>query len=187
MNVWYFAALTACEAPLIRAQVPCVGSATVVTVDTGSFLLRAPRGWTFDCEAGKKQGPLTVLYRIGDSWGAGKAVMYVSVLTDSGTHPRPIAARINAEVADWRQRTPDARVTVLPPVITRRDSGVIAALRRFRSPAARLVEVVAYVPRNRVMPLLAMTARNDKDFARALPAFRRLVQSYEPVTLKVVP
>ena len=64
---------------------------------------------------------------------------------------------------------------------------MIAAVRRFRSPAARLVEVVAYVPRNRIMPLLSMTARNDKDFARALPAFRRLVQSYEPATLKVVP
>ncbi|HEY0582999.1 MAG TPA: hypothetical protein VGE94_12505 [Chloroflexota bacterium] len=50
-----------------------------------------------------------------------------------------------------------------------------------------MIEVVAYVPRGPIMPLLTMTARSERAFNDALPAFRRLVQSYVPATLNIVP
>lgn len=171
----------------IEAQVPCVGQASVLSADTATFLVQAPPGWTLDCEAGKDQGPLTVLYRVGESWRTGAAVMYVSVLTEQAPRSRSFTKRVDTEVADWKRRTPDARVTVLPSLATKMGGTKKAAVRRFQSPATELFEVVAYVPRGRIMPLLTMTARSEMAFNDALPAFRRLVQSYSPATLKIVP
>lgn len=170
----------------VAAQVPCVGAASVISVHTASFLLKAPRGWTFDCEAGKDQGPLTVLYRVGESWRAGDAVMYVSVLTERPDHPRSFAKRVDAEVADWRRRAPDVRVTKLPEMSTNEGGATKAAVRRFQSPTEHLSEIVAYVPRGPIMPLLTMSARSERAFQAALPAFRRFVQSYESATLRIV-
>ena len=159
----------------------------MVTYDTIAFLVQAPRGWILDCNAAKNQGSLTALYRENESWRTGKAVMYVSTLTDRSRRPTAFSKRIDAEVAEWRGRAPDVRVSVLPSLVTGRGNGVKAAVRQFQSPAKQLFEIVAYVPRSRIMPLLVMTARNDKAFHAALPAFRLLVKSYDPATLKVVP
>jgi hypothetical protein len=78
-------------------------------------------------------------------------------------------------------------VTVLPSLATEGRGTEKAAVRHFESPTAQLFEVVAYVPRGPVMPLLTMTARSERAFNDALPAFRRLVQSYTPATLNIVP
>lgn len=169
------------------AQTPCIGSASVVSADTATFLVQAPTGWILDCKAGKDQGPLTVLYRRGESWSTGAAVMYVNVLTDGGPRPTPMNRRIEAEVADWRSQSQDVKVTALPPLATGRGRGAKAQVRRFESAAQQRFEVVAYVPRSRIMPILVMTARNVHAFDEALPAFRQLVYSYEPATLKIVP
>lgn len=170
----------------VSAQVPCHGTATIVSVDSASFLLKAPTSWTFDCEAAKSQGPLTVLYRDSEGWRSGKAVMYVSALTERHAPGRDFAARVEAEAADWRQRAPHVQVIALPTLVTHGSNAAKATVRRFVSPTERLFEVVAYVPRGRIIPLIAMTARTPQAFASALPAFRRLVESYEPATLHIV-
>jgi hypothetical protein len=163
----------------MSAQVPtCVGRSTLVYADTASFVLEAPPGWILDCNAGKDQGPLTVLSRVGESWRTGQAVMYASVLTDRGQTRLPFSKRIDAEVAALRRGAPDTRVVAMMPIRTKDDTR--ASVRRFQSPSKQLFEVVAYIPRGRIMPLLTMTARSEAAFQAALPAFNRLVQSYAP-------
>jgi hypothetical protein len=174
-------------APGSSAQTPCVGRASVVSADTATFLVQAPTGWILDCKSGKDDGPLTVLYRDGESWRDGKAVMYVSALTDRKARPMPTSRRIDDEVAEWRSRASDIKVTTLPPLATGRGVGPRAQVRRFESPSEQLFEIVAYVPRSRIMPILVMTARSVRAFNEALPAFQQFVSSYEPATLKVVP
>lgn len=163
-------------APSLGAQTTsCTGPSTLVYADTVSFFVDAPSGWILDCKAGQNQGALTVLYRVGESWRTGEAVMYASVLTDRAAVPAKFAKRVQAEVADWRSRVPDARVTSLAPLPVK---GGSAAVRRFQSPSKKLFEVVAYIPRGRIMPLLTMSARNQRAFDSALPAFKQLVRSY---------
>jgi hypothetical protein len=163
----------------LPAQAPgCIGQSALVYADTASFLLDAPPGWILDCNAGKDQGPLTVLYRVGESWRTGQAVMYATVLRDPARTMVSFSKRVDAEVAEWRRGVPDARVVALAPIPTK--GGARASVRRFQSPAKQLFEVVAYIPRGHIMPLLTMTARTDTAFKHALPAFNRLVQSYAP-------
>ena len=171
----------------LGAQLPCVGHASVISVDSVSFLVKAPPGWMLDCEAGKAQGPLTVLYREGESWREGRAVMYVSTLTDRGAVQSSNATRISAEAEAWARNVADAKIGVGRPLPTSDGGGPDAAVRYFRSPKRQLFEAVAYVPRGRIMPLLTMTARSEQAFKEALPAFRLLVESYTPATLRVVP
>jgi hypothetical protein len=180
MKVHWAAVLTTVGVASIgTAQAPaCVGSSTLAYADTASFFLDAPPGWVLDCNAGKDQGAITVLYRTNESWQTGEAVMYASVLTDRGTRPMPIARRIEAEVTDWRRRVPDANVTADSSFTTKGGAKVFS--RRFQSDGRQLFEIVAYVPRGRIMPLLIMTARSQAAFTAAMPAFRLLVQSYAP-------
>lgn len=159
-----------------RAQRGCKGASSLVYRDSVSFLLNAPNGWTLDCEAGRSDGPLTVLYRVGESWRDGHAVMYANVLSLEPGADSAIAKRIDAEARDWKQRTGDAVVTREPNIRT--EAGITASVRRFVSKAHGLREIVAYIPRGREMPILAMTARSRRAFDAALPAFRALVRSY---------
>lgn len=139
-----------------RAQRGCKGASALVHRDSVSFLLDAPKGWTLDCEAGRNDGPLTVLYRIGESWRGGQAVMYASMLSLEPGADSTISKRIDAEVRDWKQRTGDAVVAREPGIRT--TTGVVAPVRRFVSKAHGLHEIAAYIPRGRDMPILAMTA-----------------------------
>ena len=159
-----------------RPQRACKGASSLVYRDSVSFLLDAPKGWVLDCEAGRDDGPLTVLYRVGESWRHGQAVMYASLLSLEPQADSAIARRIDAEVRDWKQRAGDAVVTREPNIRT--EGGIVVPVRRFVSKGHGLHEIVAYIPRGRDMPILAMTARSGQAFDRALPAFRALVRSY---------
>ena len=163
-------------APSIRAQRPCGGASSLVYSDSVSFFLSAPPGWILDCEAGRAQGALTVLYRTGESWRTGQAVMYASVMTDTAKQPRSFAARVKHEALDWQARVPDAVVSQRPSVKLK--DGSIVQVRQFSSRADHLIEIVAYFPRGRVMPMVTMTGRTQRVFNQALPAFSQLVRSY---------
>jgi hypothetical protein len=178
MKAPFLAALifVALSGPLQGQTRKCGGQSSLIYADSVSFFLEAPAGWTIDCEAGKNDGPITVLYRIGESWRTGEAVMYANVLTLDAAGPKAFQRRIATEVADWKSRVPDAHITVGKTIRTR--DGAVAAVRHFSSKEKGLHEAVAYVPRGRVTPLLAMTARSATAFAHALPDFERLVRSY---------
>ena len=156
----------------------CIGSASLVFSDSVSFFLDAPSGWVLDCKAGKRDGVMTVLYRTGESWRTGQAVMYANVLTPKGSTVEGFDARVRNEVASWSAGVPDAKVTVGRRIPTK--AGQSAIVRKFTSASKDLFEIVAYVPRGRVIPILAMTARSGTAFTHALPAFERLVRSYAP-------
>ena len=159
-----------------HAQRACKGPSSLVYSDTVSFFLAAPRGWTLDCEAGRNDGPITVLYRVGESWRDGEAVMYASVLSLEPGADTAIKKRIEVEVRDWKDRAPDAVVTEGAPIRT--TAGLVVPVRRFVSKAKNLHEIVAYIPRGREMPILVMTGRSARAFENALPAFTTLVRSY---------
>lgn len=131
------------------AQAPtCVGRSTLVYADTVSFFLDAPPGWILDCNAGKDQGPLTVLYRVGESWRTGQAVMYAIVLTDRNAR-LSFSKRVDAEVAEWRRDVPDARVVAMLPIRT--NDGTRASVRRFQSALPAFTRLVqSYAPEPRV-------------------------------------
>ena len=159
-----------------QAQRACKGASSLVYRDSVSFILDAPRGWTLDCEAGRNDGPLTVLYRVGESWRDGQAVMYANLLPLEPGADTTMAKRIDAEVRDWTQRTGDAVVTRDSSIRTA--GGIVVPVLRFVSKTHGLQEIVAYIPRGREMPVLAMTARSSEAFEGALSAFRALVHSY---------
>ena len=164
-----------------QSQTPakqCVGASSLVFRDTVSFFLDAPTGWTLDCAAGKGDGVLTVLYRVGETWRTGPAVLYANVLTPKGATVLSFRERVQAEVTEWIAGVPDAKVTVRKSIPTK--DGKTAVVRQFSSGSRSLFEIVAYVPRGRVIPILAMTAHSNRAFADALPAFERLVRSYAP-------
>jgi hypothetical protein len=160
-----------------RGEAPPTRSALLYH-DTVSFWVNSPPGWIIDSDVAKAQGPLAVLYRRGESWRSGDAVMYANVIALEGSGPDALAATIRAEVARWSGAAGDAVVTSLSAIPS--DNGQVASVQKFVSSSHGVHEAVAYLRHGGSVPLLVLTARSERAFEHAYPDFRRLVESYGP-------
>jgi hypothetical protein len=144
-----------------------------------SFFVNAPQGWILDdSDAARAQGPMAVLYRRGESWRSGDAVMYANVLTLLGRAGSALANTIDVEVARWSAAAGDAVVTPLVDIVT--NTGDVAKVRKFVSATSRTHEVVAYIRNGSTVPIIVVVARSEEALVDAYPDFVRLVKSYAP-------
>ena len=167
--------------PAARGQAPPAAApeqSGLVYSGSSSIWVHAPPGWILDPDAGQAQGVLATLYRRGESWEHGEAVMYVSVYEPDSGETRTVTAVIASETADWRGKAPDMVVSVADSV--RADSGGVAAVRRFDSRKKGIYDVVAYLQDGRSVWGLVMTARTKSAEDGAYDSFVRFVRSYLP-------
>jgi len=143
--------------------------------DSVSFFITPPIGWSLNSVDGKDEGTLAVLYRRGESWQTGLAVMYANMLDLPRANQATLATKVDSEVADWSRRAGDATITALADVVV---EGHTVVLRKFVSPSHSAYEAVAYFWQPTAAPILVLSARNEAEFQRAYPDFLRLVRSY---------
>jgi hypothetical protein len=143
--------------------------------DSVSFFITPPPGWILDSEVARNEGPMAVLFRRGESWQSGVAVMYANMLDLPHGGAATLAEKVNSEVADWARRAGDAVITPLPDVEV---EGHTVLLRKFVSRSHDAYEAVAYFWQPHAAPILVLSARSENEFQRAYPDFLRLVKSY---------
>jgi len=174
MLAWF--ALTAIAlAPMPRAIEQDCG---LFYADSSSAWLAAPEGWLLDCKAGRDQGAIVVLYRKGESWKTGKAVMYANIARNDGAKRLTVSDAISGDSSSWSKNSSDVVVTVRPSLRTK--GGDSAAVRGFSTAKFKDYEAVAYIPCESGVWLLVLTARSPSDFDAAYPDFAKLVASYAP-------
>lgn len=151
------------------------GQSGLVYSDSASFWIDAPAGWVLDAEAGRRDGPIVVLYRQGQSWRTGEPVMYANVMTANGTS---IAAAIRADSSEWGTQVKDLVFRARDSVATA--GGGFAQIRVFESASTRHYETVAYLAGPKRVWLLVLTARSAAAHENAFADFLTLVKSYAP-------
>src|SRR6476646_9370776 len=75
-----------------------------------SFWTDGVRGWILDSEAGRQDGPIVVLYRVGKTWQTSQPVMYANVSTSRTNKSLTVAEAIKADTEEWRSQVSDLLV-----------------------------------------------------------------------------
>ena len=154
------------------------GQSGLVYADSTSFWVDAPRGWVLDAESGRGDGAIAVLYRQGESWRAGEAVMYANAFTPKSGFSAVIPAVVRSDSARWAGQVPDLVYTVRDSVRTM--GGAFAHMRTFRSTATQHFDTVAYLQADGRVWVLVLTARSLAAHEAASADFVSLVKSYAP-------
>jgi len=162
---------------------PQEGEAGIIYTADLVFSLTAPEGWVLDNHSGAQQGLPAVLYPRGASWKEAPAVMYPT----SDRKPvsgHPLQDVIAETVEQYRAASPGLKIESLDlaPTVDART----AEVRKLSGEAQGNVEAVAFVEEADRVVLLILSARSEKDFAAALPAFRQLVGSYSYLSDQVL-
>jgi hypothetical protein len=160
---------------------PQVGGGGIVYADGIAFSIAAPTGWVLDNHSGVQQGLPAVLYPEGSSWKDAATVMYPNAARR--TADRKLTAFIAEDLDRYRAAAPDLRVETLEPQALR--DGRKAEIRKLTEKSLGNVEAVAYLEEPGHFILLVLSTRSEDDFAKALPAFRELLGSYEYLTDQV--
>ncbi len=141
-----------------------------------SFILREPAGWLLDGTSGKAQGVDTVIYREGESWKTGVAVMYARVIPKDSKERETIQKVIENDVNEFKKANQMSRVSELTPLTTRDKKN--ATVKDFYDAGNKNFETVAYIDEPKVVIIIVLTVRQKEDFDKAFPAFKDLVGSY---------
>jgi hypothetical protein len=153
------------------------GQSALVYSGSASFWVDAPGGWVLDSEAGRRDGPIVVLYRQGKTWKTSEPVMYANVSLPKGK-TAVVTDAMKADEEQWRTQVVDLVVTNGENVTT--SGGQTAEIRKFQSAAARHYESVAYILGPQRVWLLVLSARSSNDHNAAYPDFLKWIRSYAP-------
>jgi hypothetical protein len=154
------------------------GQSGLVYEGSASFWVDVPRGWILDSEAGRRDGPIVVLYRTGTTWQTSEPVMYANVSRATGAQPLTAREAANADITKWRNDVRDVVVKEVANLTTA--GGQTALIRKFASAAEKRYESVAYIPGPQRVWVLVLSARSARNHDTAYPVFLRFVKSHAP-------
>jgi hypothetical protein len=163
--------------PQITSKGPA-GQSFLIYRGNESFWTNNISGWVLDTEAGRQDGPIVVLYRVGKTWQTSEPVMYANAITPKTADPNAVGEAIKSDIAGWRSEMPDLVVTEKESIHTA--GGQQASLRGFQSAATKRYESVAYIRGSRTIWLLVLAARSRTDHDGAFDDYVKWVRSYAP-------
>jgi hypothetical protein len=140
-----------------------------------AFILKEPQGWKLDSSAGKSDGVDAVIYRDGQSWRDGTAVMYVRVIYKN-RHKKTIEDVIRGDANEFKAANSNSTVSVMPSLTTRDKKE--AMLRHFYDAQNKNEEAVAYIDEPCVVVIIVLTSRTKQEYSESLRAFHDLTASY---------
>ncbi|MBI5175443.1 MAG: hypothetical protein HY986_21340 [Candidatus Melainabacteria bacterium] len=146
-----------------------------------SYALSAPSGWVLDTQAGRSQGLVAVFYPRGSSWSDSPVVMYSRIVKRDG---RSLEKVIRADIDYMKEASPEIKESKQEPIPYGNPSKP-AQLRYLSADKNGNVEAVAYMEEPDWVVFCVLSARNQEQFEKAVPALKELVSSYHYLTNQV--
>ena len=147
------------------------------------FAIKLPPGWVVNPEIGKQLGLHAVMYPEGSSWQDSMVTMYSSFV-HKGKDKKSLEAIIEEDIAGYRKGSPHLKVENVAslPVRNRKQRIIV---KYFSGDQGGNFDAVAYIEESKVVVMLVLNSRTEKDFQSTLPAFRELVGSYRFISENV--
>jgi hypothetical protein len=147
------------------------------------FAIKLPQGWVVNPEIGKRLGLHAVMYPEGSSWRDSVVTMYSSFV-HKGKDNNTLEAIIEEDVSGYRKESANLKIEdVAPFPIGGGKERVV--VKHFSGDNGGNFDAVAYIEENKVVVMLVLNSRTEKDFQSALAAFRQLVGSYRFISENV--
>lgn len=141
-----------------------------------AFIVKAPKGWVLDNEAGAPQGLHAVFYPQGGSWESSPAIMYANTSHKEQTEAKSLAEFIEQDLKNFKEHSPDTKMESMEQLTTKSGKALV---RKFSGDSWNNVEEIAYIEESKVFVLLVLSSRTKDDFKKFAPAFKQLVESYK--------
>jgi hypothetical protein len=141
-----------------------------------AFSLKSPEGWVIDSKSGVGQGLPAVFYPKGGSWEESPVIAYA--------RSRPRTRKVSSIEQAVQYLTETFHHEGFPKYqgeyirTMRTDSGKEAVIYHFTGDKWGDYEATAYFLEGRTIDFVTLSARSEKEFRGALPAFEKLVASY---------
>lgn len=154
------------------------GNQSGIFYDVGYvFTLSAPKGWVLDDATGRANGINAVLYRHGESWVHGDAVMYANINRKMKGRQDTVQKVVEFDIEQARKRSPDVVVETAPTLTT--GDGRKAIVYTFTYAGKKAAkEKTAYIDTPKVVVFLVLSTQTESEYTRALPDFSKLVRSF---------
>ncbi len=141
--------------------------------DGYSFWIDAPKGWVLDPKTAKEYGLNIVLFQDGFSFRNAPAVMYTSKLRRTES----VEDAMKHEASMYNEKYKGILISRRPPVKTKDNK--TALIQYYKGGKQdQTDEAVAFIQENGLIVLLVLSAKSEKTFEEAYPAFEQLIKSY---------
>lgn len=146
-----------------------------------AYVLTAPKGWVLDNQSGISQGFHAVFYPAGSSWENGAVVCYTNAVPLEINET--IDDVIKSDIDKFKKNSPDLKVEQKGLIFIDLDKKAKVAY--FAGDVNNNYEAIAYIPEEKAIILVGLSAKTKEGFSSSLTAFQALVKSYSFLTDKV--
>ncbi|HEY3103540.1 MAG TPA: hypothetical protein VGJ69_08105 [Pyrinomonadaceae bacterium] len=144
------------------------------------FAIKAPSGWTVDTVTGQKLGLHAVMYPNGSSWRDATATMYTNFVHKDTSAPT-IEKVIASDLDGYKRESPNVIIEDAEklPIAEGKEQVIV---KRFHGDRGGNFDAVAYIDESKVVILIVLTARSEKDFQATWPLFKDMIHTYRFVS-----
>ena len=148
-----------------------------------AFIIQAPKGWILDIESGVSQGIAAVFYPKGSSWQKSTVIMYINTASKASEENETIEKLIEYDISEFKKHSSSLKIKTAPKIITGDKKKAI--VKYFSGDQYGNYEAIAYIDERNIVVMIVLSSRSEKIFKAALPAFKKLVGSYNFLTEKI--
>src|SRR6266540_3269070 len=140
-----------------------------------SFGFNAPKGWVLDNKVAVSQGLHAVFYPKGQTWGKSPVIIYARARSKDSVLVT-VDRIVNDTLNDFRKDSPEIKAT--PSGVISLPDGKQGRIYHYTGDRWGNFEAAAYFEEKKTINFFVLSARNEKAFKQALPAFEQLTKSY---------
>jgi len=140
----------------------------------------APPGWVLDNKSGVVNGVYAAIYPEGGSWAGSPAVMYANCSAKNAQSGATLEDFVKNDAEVFKKPDPDILIKKLDDDYR---AGKTSVGMYFDNKVNK--EAVVYVDEEKVVCMLVLSSKTDKDYTASLPAYKTFLGSYKFITSHV--
>lgn len=151
-------------------------NAGIVYGKNHAFIIKAPEGWILDNSSGVNQGLHAVFYPKGGSWKYSPTVMYANTASKDVKGNETLEQLMSFDSTQFKAHSETITIEDVSSFYTDKNKEV--KIRYFIDKSIPFYEATAYIDEEKIVALLVLSSRDEKEFNNSNSKFIELIKSY---------
>lgn len=143
--------------------------------------MEGPKGWIADYETGKQLGICCVYYPEGSTWNDAETVLYPNIATKRPGQ-QTLQELMDYDLSEFQKNNSTLSYENGEDIPL--THGRIAKLRYFYGVNKGSSEAVAYINESKIIAIVVLSSKTQKELNDALPLLREVLQTYSYMDIK---
>lgn len=160
------------------------GPGAIVYAEGGAFMIEGPSGWVADHDTGQQMGICCVFYPKGSNFDDAETVIYPNIAT-KGPGQATLKEFMEYDLSEFREHNSGMTYDDADDIQIK--SKRIAKVRYFHGVNKGSSEAIAYINEDKIIAVLVVSSKTQKELNDAIPLFRGMLQTYAYMDVKFAP